>query len=224
MDEQNTAGVPAPDETTAAQSDEELCGIKDVTKSYESRVAAEIPAVNVTNLPITGKKVTADEESLITRTADRSLFAYWIALTTAERIEEGLPETQTGMAERLGVTRMSLWRWKQEPGFQCEVSRKLRARCQQHAPALIDKMNEKGLAGEGDVSAAEAVLRRAMPDEKPGTAVAVQVNVSTAELVGSADEDAPLPEWSKAKSADAIDVEVIDGATEKGGEDEILES
>jgi len=229
MEEQNALGEAARAAVDAAvdtaQSDEELCDVKLVTKSYEQPVENKSLAVDVTKLPTKQRGSMPGQQGVPLKVAERAAFADWIALTGDERKLLALPETQRAMAERLNVTEGTLSHWKAEPEFQREVTRLLRARCQRHAPAIIDKMNEKALAGEGDVPAARTVLEHAMPDEKPGMSVIVPVSVTTEVLVGGADEDAPLPEWTKVGNGEreVIEAEVIDvsegGAIEKGGED-----
>jgi hypothetical protein len=130
-------------------------------------------------------------------TTERELFAAWLALTVAERLERGLALTQREFAAELNISECSLSRFKNEQEFQRDMSRRLRAICQEEAPAVIRSQAKKAVREE-DTPAARLLLDHAMPKETADVAVGVQViNMPTAELVATADEDAPLPEWAK---------------------------
>lgn len=120
-------------------------------------------------------------------TKKQQRYIEWCATPSSERE----PSTQAEMADVLGVSRMTVWRWQKKPGFWVEVDNQIKAWVGKRTPDILGAHVTKAIAGgkyeDGDVPAAKLVLGYAGKyEEKRGgdTNILVYMDVAGHVMLG----------------------------------------
>lgn len=93
------------------------------------------------------------------KSTTRSKFKKWLAIPKGKRKAETGVGTQTEFAERMGVAKATLSRWKKEPGFMNGVERTRRLHLDEALSEVYESMIQR--AKEGDPQAMKMVMEQA---------------------------------------------------------------